>query len=247
MKRFGLIGRSLSHSFSAKYFLRKFESEGLTDHCYHLFELNEPAEIFSFLGEYPDLQGVNVTIPFKTSILPYLDELDETAARVNAVNTITIVKSSEGVKLKGFNTDIWGFENSTNWFDNYKHALILGTGGAAKAVEFVLRKRKIDFLIVSRKPAAAGEISYNELNSGIMEKYFMIINATPAGMFPNIEMSPEIPYNLLTNNHFLYDLIYNPEETVFLRRGKEAGAKTMNGLKMLELQAEKSWETWNSR
>lgn len=245
MKRFGLIGRSLSHSFSANYFSKKFETEGLADHCYNLFELDEPVQLFSLLWKYPDLRGLNVTIPFKTSILPYLDELDETATRVNAANTVSIIRSREGLKLKGFNTDIWGFENSTDWLDDYKYALILGSGGAAKAVEYVLRKRNVDFLIVSRNPVSDSEISYRDLSRIIMEKYRMIINTTPLGMYPHTELSPEIPYNLLTSNHFLYDLIYNPDETIFLQKGNEVGARTMNGLKMLQLQAGKSWEIWN--
>lgn len=245
MKRFGLVGKSIEHSFSARFFNEKFALENLPGHRYDLFPLNDPSEIRSLAFETDDLVGLNVTIPFKKSVIPFLDEMDEVSSEIGAVNTVRIYRSGNEIKLKGFNTDSWGFEHSTNAFDSFMHALILGTGGAANAVAHVLKKRKIDFRMVSRHPKNNLEVGYNELDEKLMGKYHLIINTTPLGMFPNNSAFPPVPYHLITKNHFLYDLIYNPEETQFLAKGKLAGAVTQNGLEMLFLQAVKSWELWN--
>lgn len=244
MKRFGLTGYPLEHSFSPSIFREIFKTGHSGDCSYELFPLESPYQIKELAEGSDDICGLQVTIPFKETIIPFLDELHGSAKEAGAVNTIKIIRSSGKVFLKGYNTDTWGFEHSTNAFDNFTHALILGTGGAAKAVAAVLRKRKLEFLMVSRNPAKEGEIGYDDLDRFINGKFKWIINATPAGMYPNTGDYPAIPYHLLTHNHFLYDLIYNPEETVFLSRGKMAGANTMNGLRMLHLQAEKSWEIW---
>lgn len=246
MKRFGLIGDPLEHSFSARYFKEKFERENISDCRYDLFPLSKVSEIRKLISAFDNLAGFNVTIPHKTSIIPLLDELDQSASAVGAVNTVKIFRKNNALKLKGFNTDTWGFENSTDAFEQHIHALILGTGGAAKAIAFVLKSKNIDFLMVSRNPKEKWEIRYDQLTEPILSKYLWIINTTPLGMFPDTKAFPPIPYHLLTPRHFLYDLIYNPTETIFLAKGNQAGAKTMNGLLMLELQAEKAWEIWNN-
>ncbi len=245
MKRFGLIGKSLTHSFSADFFSQKFARERLSDYRYDLFPLPNPEELRKLVSSFDDLAGLNVTIPFKKSIIPLLDELDDSAKEIGAVNTIRISRTGGTPHLKGFNTDNRGFEHSTNAFDEYQDALILGTGGAANAVAFVLKKRNVDFRLVSRNPKNEKEIRYDELDETIITKRRFIINATPLGMFPAVSGFPPIPYDLITENHFLYDLIYNPEETIFLKNGKDRGAQTQNGMKMLLLQAEQSWKIWN--
>ncbi|HOF80690.1 MAG: shikimate dehydrogenase [Bacteroidales bacterium] len=244
MKRFGIIGKKLSHSFSEDYFNKKFEKEGFGDCSYEMFELNEPNEISKLVETNNDLIGVNVTIPFKTNIIPFLDALDPVAKQVGAVNTITVNRIGDRVKLVGYNTDIYGFELSTNAFETYKNAVILGTGGAAKAVSHVLKKKNINHLFVSRKPTSENEIGYKDIDENVLRRFLWIINATPLGMFPDIDSFPPIPYHHLTSRHFLYDLIYNPSDTLFLKKGFEAGAKTKNGLDMLHLQAEITWVIW---
>ncbi|MBE0639270.1 MAG: shikimate dehydrogenase [Bacteroidales bacterium] len=246
MKQFGLIGKSLNHSFSARYFNGKFAKEILSGCRYDLFPLNSITELNDLINRTDHLTGLNVTIPYKTSVIALLDELDETAEIVGAVNTIKIFRVDGKIKTKGFNTDTWGFEHSTNAFVSHPHALVLGTGGAAKAITFVLRKKAIDYLMVSRLPKETGEISYNDIDEVIMKKYRWIINATPVGMVPDQKVCPPLPYHLITKDHFLYDLVYNPAKTIFLAKGKQSGAKTMNGLRMLKLQAEKSWDIWNN-
>jgi len=240
MRKFGLIGRSLKHSFSKIYFEEKFKREGL-DCSYELFELQDVSGIRGFISRN-NLVGLNVTIPYKQDVMPFLDGIDEEAKEIGAVNTIRINKI-----LEGFNTDSRAFGKSLEEFFDVrgKEALILGTGGASRAVAFALKKLGVDYLFVSRKPEV-GEIGYADLNREVMASHLIIVNATPLGMFPDTHSYPEIPYELLTREHLLYDLTYNPEETEFLRRGKERGAKTINGLRMLHLQAEYSWQIWNS-
>lgn len=244
-KRYGLIGYPLSHSFSKKYFGNKFDREDITDSQYDLFEI-EKIELVNQVFDIPSLQGFNVTIPHKHDIMNYMDEFDHSANKVGAVNVVKI--QSDGKRI-GFNSDYYGFRTSLeNWLpkDQTFKALILGIGGAAKAVIAVLNDLNIPFLKISRDKTK-GDFSYEDLNgnSSILEEHRLIINTTPLGMSPNTKSKPDIDYSMLNSNFYLYDLIYNPAETAFMLEGKKFGASTKNGLEMLELQAEKSWEIWN--
>ena len=244
MKQYGLIGYPLSHSFSKGYFAEKFAKENIVDCKYDVFPLEKIEDFVELCNDKKNLIGLNVTIPYKEKTIPFLDELDETAANIGAVNT---VRFSNGKKI-GYNSDAYGFEMSLKPLlkSHHTQALILGTGGASKAVEYVLKKLGIAFQYVSRTKNDKA-ISYEELNESIIQHSKLIINTTPIGMYPNIDTAPDIPYNVLTEKHLLYDLVYNPEETLFLKKGKEKGAQTKNGLEMLYLQAERSWEIWNSQ
>ena len=238
---FGLIGFPLGHSWSAGWFNEKFRSEGEINKEYHLFPLTNISELPGLLTSVPALAGLNVTIPYKEKILPLLDELDETARSVGAVNVIRIERAAGKIRTKGFNTDARGFLMTLPEVFPFKSALILGTGGAAKAVAWALRKKNIPFLMVSRKNKGKYLIAYDDISPGIIRNNLLIINATPLGMFPDTEKYPGIPYHYLTGDHFLYDLIYNPEETAFLKQGKAMNACTMNGMQMLINQAVLSW------
>lgn len=249
MKRYGLIGHPLGHSFSKAYFTEKFEREGLD--CEYLnFDLpsldGETSSGLLLRGtELREVtkqsNGFNVTSPYKESILPYLDELDETAKEIGAVNTVKVLPDG---RLKGYNTDVIGFAMSLRGAKRHGNALVLGTGGASKAVQYVLKKSNIPFHLVSRDPSK-GHFTYKTLSPEIIKEHQLIINATPVGMAPHINEVPLIPYEAITPEHVLFDLIYNPEETLFLRNGKAHGASTINGLSMLHAQAEASWEIWN--
>ena len=244
MRKFGLIGFPLTHSFSRKYFTQKFQEEHISDAVYELFELPELQKLPELILQNPELKGLSVTIPHKQNVIPLLDELDETAAKIGAVNTIKI----SGGKLKGYNTDVIGFRESLKNFlpQNFtSKALILGTGGAAQAVKAALNELQIPFQSVSRN-ADSGDLTYEELTAEIIEKHQLIINTTPLGTYPEIEICPPIPYGFLTPDHFLFDLVYNPEETLFMKNGRGKGAKTKNGYEMLVLQAEAAWQIWNS-
>ena len=243
MKQLGLIGYPLSHSFSKKYFSDKFSNEKIEGYHYDLFPLENIQELTKLLKEHSNLVGLNVTIPYKEQVMPFLDEISESAKGIGAVNTIRI----ENGQLKGFNTDAYGFEKSLKAFlkPHHQYALILGTGGAAKAVQYVLEQLNIEYKYVSRTPDEE-QFSYSELNEKILEKYQVIVNTTPLGMYPKTEQCPNIPYQYLTNKHLLYDLVYNPKESLFLKNGKEKGASIKNGLEMLHLQAEKAWSIWNN-
>lgn len=247
MRRFGLIGQTLTHSFSGKYFSEKFAREGITDAVYELYPLGSIAQFPELAASHPDLLGLNVTIPYKEAILPFLDELEETAKEIGAVNTIRF----SGGKSQGFNTDVYGFRQSIKPFLTSRHerALLLGTGGASKAVHHVLRNIGIDCAFVTRNKQNAPKdtllFNYDELNHYVMDAFKLIVNCTPLGTFPDIHSFPPIPYEHLGPDHLLYDLVYNPAETQFLLRGKQYHAQTMNGFDMLRLQAEKSWQIWN--
>ena len=255
-KVFGIIGFPLSHSFSNRYFLEKFDNEKAANCMHKVFPLSTLEELPALIDEEKNLLGLNVTIPYKEAILPYLDELDETAKAVGAVNTIKIVRNQDATKPKliGFNTDVFGFANALKPFlkNNHQQALLLGTGGAAKAVAYVLKQLGIDYFFVSRNastlsfPKNSTVFSYAELNKNHFAACHLIVNCSPCGMFPNVAEFPAIPYGFIGTNHLLFDLIYNPDETLFLRKGKEQGALTQNGLTMLYLQAEESWRIWNS-
>lgn len=242
---YGLIGKKLSHSFSADFFNKKFEKEKIQNE-YKLFELNSIEEFKDLIKANEGLEGLNVTIPYKEKILPYLDSLSEEAEAIGAVNVIKFIRKDNVLKLKGYNSDCVGFKNSLVPFLNkdIKKALILGTGGASKAVVYVLKNLSIEYTFVSRNPSI-NDLSYDELSEDIIKDNKLIVNTTPLGMFPNIMDFPSIPYKFLTSNHVCYDLVYNPEETQFLNKSKEYGAKVKNGLEMLYLQAIAAWDIWN--
>ena len=245
MKKYGLLGYPLGHSFSRNYFNQKFEAERI-DAEYLNFEIPEIKEIKNVIKENPELNGLNVTIPYKEQVIPYLDDLDEDARLIGAVNVIKFSKGLFGkVKLKGYNSDIIGFKQSIEPLlkEHHRKALILGTGGASKAVFQGLKQLGVASTFVSRK-AKEYCITYEELTPKVMEQYTVIVNTTPLGMYPNVNACPDIPYDLLTSDHLLYDLLYNPDETLFMRKGKEKGAVVKNGLEMLLLQAFAAWEIW---
>lgn len=247
MRQFGLIGYPLSHSFSVGFFATKFANENIHNAVYQNFPLEYIEQLPELLKSNPNLVGINVTIPYKQKVMPFLTELDETAMNVGAVNTIKISRENNSIQLIGYNTDVYGFEQSIKpHLESYhKNALILGTGGASKAVIYVLQKLNIDINIVSRSNAPGIYKTYSELTVNDIRNHKIIINTTPLGMYPNIEASPSIPYGEISSQHILFDLIYNPLETNFLKEGNARGAKTINGLKMLHLQALKAWDIWN--
>jgi shikimate dehydrogenase len=243
--KFGIIGKNISYSFSQKYFLEKFNKMGLDNYQYYNFDIPEIEEFpFLLYHREDEFRGLNITIPFKEAIIKYLDEVDPEAQKIGAVNTI---KVSDDNRLIGFNTDVYGFQKSIEPLlkSHHKKALILGTGGASKAVAYVLNVLNIEYKFVSRSEIE-NMFTYEMLDAEIMDDYAIIVNCTPVGTHPNIENTPPIPYQYLSDKHLLYDLIYNPAETKFLQEGKKRGAGIKNGLEMLELQAEKSWEIWNS-
>lgn len=248
MRLYGLIGYPLGHSFSQQYFSEKFVREGIAGARYELFPLKNIAGLPLLLARHPDLRGLNVTIPHKETVVPFLHELDETARAVGAVNCIKI----EDQRLKGFNTDVIGFEHSLKaadggrWTAGGATALILGTGGASKAVAYVLNKLGISFQFVSRNPAAENQISYEAACRLPPAAYRLIINTTPLGMSPHKDTCPDLPFERLSPQHLVYDLVYNPAETLLLQRAKKQGCAVKNGLEMLHLQAEAAWQIWNS-
>lgn len=248
MRCFGLIGFPLSHSFSAKYFADKFESERLTDCIYRNFPLEQIGLLNQLIEEHNDLIGLNVTIPYKEQVISYMQSIEEEAAQIGAVNTIKINRNRDGIHLRGYNTDAYGFQATLEPFvkKHFNRALILGTGGASKAVAYVLKRMGMEVIYVSRIPRIKGHLSYRELTPHVMASCQVIVNASPSGMYPDTNVCPAIPYEYLTPGHVLYDLIYNPVETKFLTLGREKGAVTINGLQMLHLQADKAWEIWNS-
>lgn len=245
---YGLIGHPLTHSFSKQYFTQKFESEKI-DAAYLNFETKHIADIHTIIQNNPTLSGLNVTIPYKESVIPFLDELSPAAQMIGAVNTIKILREGNNVKLIGHNTDAYGFHRCIKPFFKGRHerALILGTGGASKAVVHVLENLGVDCLHVSRSPKEAFSIGYNQLNNYVMEHHLLIVNTTPVGTFPNTEAAPNIPYELLSDQHLLVDLVYNPTTTKFMEKGLKMGSSCVNGLTMLHQQAEKAWFIWNAK
>jgi shikimate dehydrogenase len=245
MRTFGLVGYPLTHSFSQKYFSEKFRSSGIADAQYLNFSIDTIEKFPDLLKEHPDLVGMNVTIPYKEKVIDFLDELDESVKFIGACNCIHI---KEG-KLKGYNTDYIGFKLSLlkKLKPHHTHALVLGEGGAAKAVNYALKTLGIEFLTVSRRGIESpGTIQYDQMNDELLEQFTLIINTTPLGMAPNIETAPSIPYHAINDRHYLYDLVYNPEKTLFLKLGEEQGASIENGMEMLTIQAEEGWKIWNS-
>ena len=249
-KLLGLIGFPLSHSFSQNYFRNKFNSDNnLQNFDYLNFPIKTINELPVVIEQNPELLGFNVTIPYKEQIIKYLDEIEPEAQKAGAVNTVKVIRNiSDKYFLKGYNTDIYGFKQSLLPFLSRHHqkALILGTGGAAKAVAYVLKRLNLDFYFVSRNNKAGNILSYQQLTKDIIREHRLIINTTPLGMYPNIDTVPDIPYEWIDEKFLLYDLVYNPEETKFLKSGKEKGAKIINGYQMLVLQAEKAWEIFTS-
>lgn len=248
MKLYGLLGYPLGHSFSAKYFAEKFAKEGI-DATYKNFEFAEVADAVAYLLQQDDLQGFNVTIPHKQAIMPYLNGLSAEAEAIGAVNVVCVKRDADGmVKLLGCNSDVVGFSISIQPLLRPKlhsKALVLGTGGASKAVMYGLRKLGVEPIYVSRTPKE-GQLTYNDLTPEVMRDYKVIVNCTPLGMYPKVDACPDIPYQYLTPDHLLYDLVYNPLETLFMKRGAAQGAVVKNGLEMLHLQAEAAWVDWNS-
>lgn len=245
MRRYGLIGKVLGHSFSARYFAQKFEREGLSSVChYGLYELPEIGDVVRFVQETEGLVGFNVTIPYKQQIIPYLDSLSAEAANIGAVNCVKIM--SDGT-LKGYNTDVDGVRFTLDRLvgsADVGGALVLGSGGASQAVKYVLEERGIPYMIVSREQSK-GDITYDQLMREVMADNRLIINASPVGMYPHVDDAPAIPYNLLSSSHYLFDLVYNPERTKFMELGSEIGAHAVSGLDMLYTQAESAWKIWN--
>jgi len=243
MKLFGLIGYPLSHSFSKKFFTDKFQLEGIDDCRYELFPIEKIEDLNTLLAKHIDLSGLNVTIPYKELVIPFLHELSPAVQSIGACNCISIVNG----KLIGYNTDVIGFQKTfePKLKSHHTKALVLGTGGAAKAVHHVLKSKGIEFIEVSR--TARGKIiSYDQLGEDLVSSHTLIINTTPLGMYPDVEIAPELPYHAMGPEHYLYDLVYNPNPTLFLKKGMQQGATTENGSEMLRIQAEESWKIWNA-
>lgn len=244
-KKYALLGKDIGYSFSKKYFTEKFKILHF-DNCEYLnFDISSIKKFPEIFSENKGLKGLNVTIPYKEEIIPYLDSLSKNAKKIGSVNTIVVSKNK---KLKGYNTDFYGFKKSLKPLLKSHHtkALILGTGGASKGIAFALKKLQIEFDFVSRNPNEF-QLSYDEIDAEIFEDYTIFINTTPVGTFPNVNDCPTLNYNLFTKKHIAFDLVYNPEETMFLKKAKEQGATIKNGYEMLVFQAEKSWEIWNKK
>lgn len=246
MKTYGLIGYPLEHSFSRGYFSEKFKNENI-DAQYLNFSIPTIDECVNIWNENDSIVGLNVTIPYKETIIPFLDELSEEAAEIGAVNVIKVIKKDGKKIIRGYNSDVIGFRESLKPLLKPYHtnALILGSGGASKAVAYALMKLNISYKIVSRTPKGDNQISYNDITSEMFETHKVIVNTSPLGMFPNVDKAPSLPYSEVTDKHLFFDLVYNPEETLFLKKGKEKGATIKNGLDMLHLQAKGAWEIWN--
>ncbi len=246
MRKFGLIGYPLGHSFSKKYFTEKFIREGIPDCTYENYPLTDISQLHELLSD-AELAGLNVTIPYKTAVLPFLGRIDPEAEAVGAVNVIKIRRYGDSMELRGFNSDIYGISDTLKpvMKQGTGKALVLGTGGSSKAVCHVLASMLIDYRLVSRNKKA-GCLTYRDLDKNVLGSAALIVNTTPLGMYPLTDGSPDINYDLLGPDHILFDLVYNPEITTFLTKGREKGCIVLSGLKMLHSQAEKSWEIWNS-
>ena len=240
-----MLGYPLVHSFSQNYFNQKFESENI-DAKYINFEIPDVGMLMEVVAENENLNGLNVTIPYKEQVIPFLDEIDQAASEVGAVNVIKFIRGKDGLRLKGYNSDIIGFTDSIKSLlkPHHQSALVLGTGGAAKAVSYSLRKLGLEVQLVSRRKSA-NTLVYEELTKNDLKTHKVIVNTTPLGMYPNVDTCPDIPYRYLTSQHLCYDLIYNPDETLFLKNSRLAGAQVKNGLEMLLLQAFASYSIWN--
>ena len=245
---YGIIGSPLTHSFSKEYFRNKFRKEGITDSEYRNFQLNSIYELPELVDSHPQLVGLNVTVPYKEEVLSFLNEIHPEAKEIGAVNTIKITRGGSGFKMKGYNTDAYGFRSSLLSelkVEKHMKALVLGSGGASKAVYYALNKMGFKVFIISRTKNTEGYLAYSDLSEAFMNEIQLVVNTTPLGMYPEIEKLPAIPYQFLGSEHILFDLIYNPAKTLFLTMGEEQGTKIINGLQMLHQQAEKSWSIWN--
>lgn len=247
MKRYGLLGYPLTHSFSKRYFTEKFEKENI-DSTYQNFEIDNIEKFPEVIKNNPEIVGLNVTIPYKEQVIPFLNELNDSAREIGAVNTIQVKRTESGIHLKGFNTDTYGFETSLKPLlkEYHKKALILGTGGASKALKYVLSKLGIEFVSASIEELKENEIRYDDIDEKMMAERLLIINATPLGTFPKVDTFANIPYEYITDKHLLFDLVYNPEVTQFLAKGQTKGATIKNGYEMLLQQAIKAYEIWNN-
>ncbi|OJJ20936.1 shikimate dehydrogenase [marine bacterium AO1-C] len=245
MRQFGLIGYPLSHSFSKKYFTEKFERENIAQASYELYPLSSIDAFPALLEDQPHLVGINVTIPYKQAVIPFLDGLDDSAQKVGAVN---VIKIEQGKKI-GFNSDYYGFKqsllNSQFPISENIQALVLGSGGASKAIMAALKDLSIGYKVVSRNPKGENQVAYQSITTEFIADYRLIVNTTPLGMYPHAEACPDLPYEAMNESYLLFDLVYNPAETLFMKKGADQGAQTINGLEMLHLQAEKAWEIWN--
>ena len=248
MKGFGLIGYPLTHSWSKKYFDKKFGDENITDAKYELYPVKHIEDAFRLIFADKSIIGLNITIPFKEKIIPYLNEFSPEARKVGAVNTIKIEHLEDEVSIKAYNTDVFGFEDSIKELldSGLNKALILGTGGSSKACTYVFDQHNVEYTLVSRLKKGDKTILYHEIKEVDFSSYDIIVNTTPVGMYPNSGEMPNLPYHLLNSNQVLFDLIYNPEKTLFLKEGEKAGCRIINGLQMLRKQAEKAWEIWNT-
>jgi shikimate dehydrogenase len=246
MRKYGLVGYPLGHSFSQKYFTEKFSRENIPDCIYRNYPLENLDHFIEFINSDPQLAGLNVTIPYKSQVIRFVDELDAEAAEIGAVNVLKIKRHGDQIRIFGYNSDVTGIRDTLLPYmsDNVRNALILGTGGSSRAVSYVLTKLGLSVNLVSREKKP-GALSYSEITPAIIKDSHIIVNTTPLGMFPNVESKPPIDYSQLTKNHILFDLVYNPQQTAFLKMGADRGCETISGLKMLHSQAEKAWEIWN--
>ncbi len=246
-KLYGLIGYPLGHSFSQRYFNDKFQREGIHDARFELFAIDHISRLPDLIARHANLKGLSVTIPYKEQVLETLDELDASAREIGAVNSIRIERTGSTIRLKGFNTDSYGFGKSLEETTprSFARSLVLGSGGASKAVIHVLRQKGWDPLVVSRTPKAPGQIAYQDVTGMLLANTKLIVNTTPLGMHPAIEACPPLPYHALTPEHVLFDLVYNPPMTLFMKKGLQQGCTVKNGADMLAYQAEKSWTLWN--
>ncbi len=247
MKKYGLLGYPLTHSFSKRFFTEKFEKENI-DSSYENFEIDTIEKFPDVVKNNPEIAGFNVTIPYKEKVIRFLDELNDSAQQIGAVNTIKVKRTGDNIYLKGFNTDTHGFETSLRPLlkDHHKKALILGTGGASKALKYVLEHLGIGYLSASIEELKENEIRYEDIDKQMMKERLLIINATPLGTYPKVDTYPNIPYEFITKKHLMFDLVYNPEVTQFMAKGLEQGATVKNGYEMLLNQALKSYEIWNT-
>ncbi len=247
MYKLGLIGYPLGHSFSKKFFSEKFKKESIDDFVYENYPIETIAMLPELIAKESSLIGLNVTIPYKQQVMEYLDDVDHVAHEIGAVNTIRIIRRKNEILLMGYNTDAYGFEQpliqKLKTSSNHK-GMILGTGGASKAVAYIFEKHHIDYVFVSRKPRVPEHISYENITNKMVKEYDIIVNTSPVGMYPNVEEKPVLPYEGINSHHIFYDLVYNPLRTAFLKEGEERNAITINGLDMLHLQAQKAWEIW---
>jgi shikimate dehydrogenase len=248
MKEFGLIGYPLGHSYSQKYFEQKFKDMGMEDVKYTLFPISEIHKITNIVSSHKNLCGLNITTPYKELVIPFLHDIEPVIMKLGTVNVVKVKRTEKSFLLKGYNTDIYGLHKIFDELDILPEtkALILGSGGSGKTTSYVLEEKGISYTVVSRNPSNLQQLTYDNITEAVIKNHKLIINATPIGMYPNFDNFPKIPYQYITNEHICFDLVYNPDQTMFIKKCGEVGAKTVNGLAMLYEQADKAWEIWNS-